>query len=110
MSVITLDQLVAELAVATASVDAKTSVVERAAAAAVLADAKSRVPVRTGRLRDSLEASESPEGGMEVGSGLDYAAFVENGTYKDAPQPYLGPAADKGESILATGVLAAGVF
>jgi len=36
----------------------------------------------------------------EVGPTARHGAFMEYGTYKDAPQPYMGPAADMHEDAL----------
>ena len=52
-------------------------------------------PVDAGQLRDSLHVrmADSPSGAQgEVVADVPYAAFVELGTYKSAPQPYLTPA------------------
>ena len=52
--------------------------------------AKGLAPVRTGALRDSITASVETESLTAIiGSDLDYAIFVELGTRKQAPQPYL---------------------
>lgn len=40
----------------------------------------------------------------EVGTTARHGWFMENGTYKDAPQPFLGPALDENESELVTGL------
>ncbi len=53
-------------------------------------DAKAVVPVRTGRLQRSIVFG----GGLEwwVGSRLDYAPYVEFGTSRMSPRPYIWPA------------------
>lgn len=51
--------------------------------------------VRTGRLRSSISWRVLADGeGLyaEVGSAVEYAAFVELGTERMAPRPYLVPA------------------
>lgn len=48
---------------------------------------RSLVPVRTGRLRDSI--TETDDG---VAVTADYSVFVEYGTIRTAPQPYVRPA------------------
>lgn len=53
--------------------------------------ARERVPVDTGALRDSIEATVEDDT-LTVGSDKSYAAAVENGTYKMKAQPYLKPA------------------
>lgn len=51
--------------------------------------AKSLAPVETGRLRDSIQASEDG-----VSTDVDYAVFVEYGTADQAAQPFMRPAGD----------------
>ena len=76
---------------------------------AVMADAKANVPVDTGELRDSIEKTlrQGNKGGVvEVGSNIGssaqahgyYAFFVEYGTSKMPPKPYLRPALDKNKA------------
>lgn len=80
---------------------------ERLVAAAVLktaadieADAKRFAPVDTGYLRSSISrevsASAFAGSGSEfkatIGPTANYGAFVEYGTWKMSPQPYMGPA------------------
>ncbi len=59
-------------------------------------DAKIKVPVDTGRLRNSLthatEGFGSQEPAVRVGTNVHYAKFVEFGTSKQSAQPYLYPA------------------
>lgn len=65
------------------------------------AGAKNRVPVDTGNLKGSISTSDlrtiGHSGSLsgEVGPTAAYGAFVELGTSRMAPQPYLGPAADQ---------------
>ena len=58
--------------------------------------AKQAAPVRTGNLRSSISTDVR---GLEaeVGPTANYGVFVELGTSRQAPQPYLMPAADKVE-------------
>jgi HK97 gp10 family phage protein len=56
-------------------------------------DARGRAPVQTGRLRDSITASAYGKE-AEVFSQVEYAPFVEYGTYKMAAQPFLYPAVE----------------
>lgn len=61
--------------------------------------AKSLAPKLTGALADSITV----EGGgleREVTTGVPYAIFVEYGTYKDAPQPFMWPAASVADRVL----------
>lgn len=57
----------------------------------VKSSAQSLCPVDTGRLRDSIEVSA--EGNRAViSANTDYAAYVEFGTSKMPPKPFLVPA------------------
>lgn len=57
-------------------------------------DAKARVPVRSGRLRDSITPERIDEFTQIVTVHAEYAAFVEYGTRHMAAQPYLIPAVE----------------
>lgn len=64
------------------------------------ATARDLAPVGpTGDLKSSIHTTVTGER-AEVGPTVRYARFVEFGTYKDAPQPYMWPAADKHEPEL----------
>jgi len=58
------------------------------------ADAKTLAPVDTGNLRGSI-SSDIKTLSSEVGPTADYGRYVEEGTSRMAPQPYMGPAADR---------------
>jgi HK97 gp10 family phage protein len=57
----------------------------------VVSDAKAIVPVRTGTLQRSIQWWGA-EGEYHVGSRVHYAPYVEYGTSRMAPRPYLTPA------------------
>lgn len=56
--------------------------------------AKQYCPVDTGRLRNSIShaVSESEQAAV-IGTNVEYAPYVELGTSRQKPQPYLEPAA-----------------
>lgn len=58
--------------------------------------AKRKCPVDTGRLRNSIthqvEAGER-SGKVYIGTNVEYAEYVELGTFRQKAQPYLKPAA-----------------
>lgn len=64
------------------------------------ATAKNKVPVDTGNLKSSIGTSDLRTIGQsgslsgEVGPTAEYGVFVELGTSRMAPQPFMGPAAD----------------
>lgn len=58
-------------------------------------EAKKLCPVDTGRLRASIHAGKKGKGVAYVGTNVEYAPFVEFGTYKMRAKPYLRPAAKK---------------
>lgn len=61
----------------------------------VEAQAKTRVRVDTGNLKNSLRSDFVSDGytGI-VGTNVEYAAYVEFGTVRMSARPYLTPAAD----------------
>lgn len=64
----------------------------RKAAERGFAYAKEECPVRTGKLRNSINLSCS-DNAAEIGTSLSYAGAVELGTGRSAPNPFLGRAA-----------------
>jgi HK97 gp10 family phage protein len=76
----------------------------RKTTADIAADAKTNAPVDTGFLRSSIQTS-SAGSNANVAQGIvqaqsNYSKFVEFGTSRTAPQPFLGPAGDKHEPKL----------
>lgn len=57
----------------------------------VAADAKAACPVRTGKLRESIDSRVDGESAV-VFSDVPYAAYVEEGTRHMAAEPYFRPA------------------
>jgi HK97 gp10 family phage protein len=58
--------------------------------------AKEIVPVRTGKLRESIKAEKTTKNKGKIEAKTDYSVFVELGTSKQRAQPYLRPAVKKG--------------
>lgn len=64
-------------------------------AGSIAREAQANAPVRTGALRDSIEASSVATGKeAEVQVGAPYGGYVEYGTRYMAAEPFLGPAID----------------
>lgn len=95
-----LNRLAADLSGAGARVGAAVSVVVRASARRLEAEAKQFAPVDTGNLRSSIGTDLVGDGrsdtmAAEVGPTASYGAFVEFGTSRQAPAAYMGPAFDR---------------
>lgn len=56
--------------------------------------AKAYCPVDTGRLRNSISHA-SDQDSAYIGTNVEYAPYVELGTHKQKPKPYLAPAVQK---------------
>ena len=88
--------LAADITGAAAEVAAKAYSVVRKTTYDIERDAKVFAPVDTGNLRSGIHATvDGLEG--EVAPSADYARYVELGTSRMAPQPYMRPAADRHE-------------
>lgn len=94
-----LDRVAADLAASGAHVGRRAELVTRKSIQDVSRRGKQRAPVDTGNLRSSIGWEMT--GGMGVrgdviegisGPTANYGKFVEDGTSKMAPQPYMGPA------------------
>ncbi len=75
------------------SLEAQAREVARRLAGRVAESAMARVPVVSGRLRDSIEVWPSGDG-FDVVAGTVYAASIERGSVRNHghAQPFLGPA------------------
>jgi len=81
-----------------AQVRARAAVVVRAAGLMVERDAKVACPVDTGYLRSSISSRMSGNATTaraEVSAAANYAIWVEHGTSRMAPQPFLLPAFER---------------
>ena len=101
MIVTGIDDVLAGLLGAIATVDGHTKEAASEAAARIEATAKSLAPKLTGATAASIEVSGRGTT-REVGPTTPWAPFVEYGTWKDPPQPFMGPAAERHEDDLAT--------
>lgn len=84
----------------TGRVGATTAAVVRKVTLDIERDARVFAPVDTGNLRNSMtsEFAGDGRGGSMTGTTgptASYGGYVENGTSRMAPQPYLGPAFDR---------------
>lgn len=88
-----LRALSATLATAGAAHRAAATAVVAKTAADIEATAKNLAPVDTGTLKSSITRDVR---GLEaeIGPTVNYALYVEAGTSRAAPQPFLGPATD----------------
>ena len=89
-------KLSADLGKASAEVTRRAQVVVRKTAADIEASGKRNAPVDTGHLRGSISTTTSIGGlSAEIGPTASYGAYVEFGTRRMRPQPFMGPAADQ---------------
>ena len=89
-------KLSADLGKASYEVTRKAQKVVAKTAHDIEADAKSLAPVDTGALRNSISATIAIGGlSAEIGPTVHYAPYLEYGTRRMPPQPYMGPAADR---------------
>lgn len=90
----------ADLSKAPGRVGNRAQVVVRKSLVDGVAAAKNRVPVDTGNLKGSIGHSDLRTVGStgtiggEFGPTAEYGPYVELGTSRMAPQPFMGPAAD----------------
>lgn len=85
--------LAADLGRAPASAIPLARLVVRKSTADLVRIGKRNAPVDTGNLRNSISGSTTDLEG-EAGPTAAYGGFVERGTSRMAPQPYMAPALD----------------
>lgn len=85
-----------DLAAAPARVAVKTGRAIAKTAHDIEADAKAIVPVDTGFLKNSISTDVHRDSlSAEIGPTANYGRFVEEGTSRMGPQPYMRPAYDR---------------
>lgn len=72
--------------------EAKANAIVAKAALDIQAQAQTRAPVDTGKLKNSIQAYQVASGHWRVVVGAEYGIYVEWGTSRMAAQPYLQPA------------------
>lgn len=95
-----LNSLAVSLESASGQVGHRASQVIRKTAADIEATAKQFAPVDTGALRNSIGHDITGDGRFgqveaEIGPTVEYGAYVEFGTSRQAPAAYMGPALDR---------------
>lgn len=108
-----LKKLSIQMAKASGQVGSKLSAVVRKTAHDIEATAKSLAPVDTGNLRGSITTEITGDGrfgsmSAEIGPTASYGQYVEEGTSRMAPQPYMLPAAERHMPAFEAAVLAIG--
>ena len=98
-----LRKLSRDLAGEKGRVGARVAQVVRKTASDITRDARINSPVDTGNLRSSIGHTLTGDGRnrtirAEIGPTASYAGFLEFGTSRMAPRPYLFPAADRHEA------------
>jgi len=90
-----LTALAGDLSKAAATAPVKAAVVVQKAAVDTQRDAQAFCPVDTVNLRASIETEPMGPLAAEIGPTASYGHFVEFGTSRMGPQPYLGPGLDR---------------
>ena len=96
-----LRRLAADITRAASTTGQRAQAVIRKTAVDIESDAKKLAPVDTGNLKGSIGHSDLRTVGrsgslsVEIGPTASYGVFLEHGTSRMAPQPFMGPAADR---------------
>lgn len=96
-----LRKLAADIWKAAKGTGQRAQVVVRKTAIDIESTAKQIAPVDTGNLKGSIGHSDLRTVGrsgslaVEIGPTASYGVFLEMGTSRMAPQPFMGPAADR---------------
>lgn len=93
-------RVAADLSKQAATLVPRASQVVRKVALDTEADAKAFAPVDTGMLRNSITTAVTGDGlRAAVVATASYAPYVELGTSRQAPQPFMGPATDRNKPL-----------
>ena len=98
-----VNQLSADLRQAPIKAAVKAGIAMSKATLDIERDAKILAPVDTGNLRSSISHEISGGGTVlesVIGPTANYGIFVELGTARMAPQPFMGPAFDRNASVI----------
>lgn len=95
-----IEALGVSLTLAAVGVDARAALIVAKTAADIVRNAQAIVPVDTGYLKNSITFDMTGPAEAEVGPSANYAAFVEFGTSRMGPRPYMGPAFDRNVPLL----------
>lgn len=90
-----LGQLERDLGKASTEVVKRGSQLVRKTALDIERDAKNLVAVDTGNLKGSITTTRTGALSAEIGPTANYGGYVEYGTSRMRPQPYMGPATDR---------------
>lgn len=92
-----LRKLSADLSAAGPKARAKAGMAVRKSASDIVRHAITKVPVDTGATMNSIGADITTDGNnttATIGPTTSYAPFLENGTRRMQPRPFMGPALD----------------
>ncbi|GCE49197.1 HK97 gp10 family phage protein [Thermosporothrix hazakensis] len=92
VEIVGLDKVLADLDQAVDELENRTEQELLATGKECKNEAQKRVPVRTGRLKNSISYEQTDRYEVLVGTNVEYAPYVEFGTRKMQAQPYLLPA------------------
>lgn len=91
------------------SLDPRTRAAMAIGAAGVAQEAKARVPVETGTLRDAIHVEPDGDGWSVIAGNNEafYGHIIENGSVRTPPHPFLVPALESQKAAIEAAVTAA---
>lgn len=90
-----LVRLAVELEVTSGTIAARASTIVAKTAADIVRDAQAIVPVDTGHLKNSIGFDMPTPFEANIGPTANYGGYIEFGTSRMGPRPYMGPAFDR---------------